>query len=365
MSARETRKTRRRAGWLVAAALLLGGVAWLTTSDDTVPARAPRAKVAFPRHFREGEHERMTQRRTLPVVATPELPEDAPEDAPPPPRRPRDPVLAALADPEKGAAMVGEVSALRNAPVGEMILSCLTGEQWEDLDRLEKDYGLDVIDGLDRVAFSEGSLVVSGQFADVKWEELLKSQSPETYGEEGFIYEDPNNPRENLGVWGDGLVVLGDRESVERAIDRLEGRADAGAAPIAEGETYGDLYGTIDSETMLRMMGEGDPDLAALIESAVSKVRFHADASSDVAMVFDLEGVDPTKTEELSRTLGGLLVAARMKAQQNGQKALADLLDFARIRPGDESGFSLDLALPEDFLLEHLASCKWRPDNRE
>ncbi|MDF1563951.1 MAG: hypothetical protein P1V51_12960 [Deltaproteobacteria bacterium] len=342
--------------WLGLLAILLGVAAWLMDVEEM--PRAHRAeKMDFPRGLDDAERQRMVRRQVLPE-RTPPAPAD--EQQPPPPPRPRDPLLAAFPGGEGGMAVVGELNALRHSPVGEMVLSCLGDKAWGEIEKFKDEIGIDPLEDLDRFGFSGETAYLTGDFASVDWDKLMKGDSPIHWGEKGEIYE---RGSEVLGVWDDQLVVLGrDRAEVQAAIDRLEGRAEAGAPTIAEHQTYGDVYGVVGAEAIARLLERDQDEISRRIREVAKQVSFHLDASKDVAMVLDLEGSDRESVDELARSLAGAISAGRIAAQEQGEEALADLLDFARVVPKGES-FTLELALPESYLAEHLGSCKWvRPD---
>jgi hypothetical protein len=74
-------------------------------------------------------------------------------------------------------------------------------------------------------------------------------------------------------------------------------------------------------------------------------------------MVAQIRGSDASKVTDLGKSLGGALSLARLKAQADGNKDLAQLLDFAKVQP-DGSEFKLELAVPLEAIKERLAFCR-------
>ena len=97
------------------------------------------------------------------------------------------------------------------------------------------------------------------------------------------------------------------------------------------------------------------------LAEVAENVELHVDASSDFAMTAQVKGPDEAKVTDLGKSLGGALSLARMKAQAEGEKELAQLLDFAGVKPdGDE--FRLELAVPLDVIKQQLAFCREQKD---
>lgn len=340
--------------WLVVAILLFAAAAWLMSRPEKGSHAHAEPRVTFPRSFRGEEWRRMTQRQTLE-----ESPSRAPgsgEPAAPP--GPRDPLLAALPREPGTTVVVVEANALANSSVGQLLLACVRHEEQTDLvESMKKEIGIDPMKDLDRIAVSTHAVLVSGQLKDVKWSGLLAHMASAPYGDKGTIYSPDNSEGQFFARWGDNLAVISKTEQDARAaIDRIEGRARSGA-PLAEEDTYGEIYGVIATDLLRDMVGRDSSELAQRIEDTVQQARLHVSAMNDVAIVADVRGADSRKVQDLAKSLGAALSLARLKAQTEGQTDLADLLDLARVEPRDGS-FVLELALPQEFLEKKLASCR-------
>jgi len=347
---------RRRWLWLLAAALLVIAAAWLVRMPESRP-ELPRPEVPMPHELRPEERQRMLSRLTR-------LPGDAGTRA----TEVRDPVLAALSAGGGGSGVVLEVNALRNSPIGELLLQCLAQRQGQGnaLEALQR-MGIDPLRDIDRVGITEHGLVVSGDFRRANWEGLLGTATGAAYGDRGQITA--VDPRSDGGTtliatrWGDSLLHLGDsEEDGHRVVDAVEGRGPAPRPLVSPEQSYGELYGVVSGPDLAKMLGGGSEGWSTALTDAASAVELHLDARRDVALVAEVKGEDAQKLEDLGRTLGGALAVARAKARAEGQDEAAELLGFARISPEHGNALSLEVALPLEVLARRLAFCRGEPD---
>lgn len=353
--------------WLLAAVVLFAlGAAFMLYGQDDTEAEAPEVKVELPRRLRPAERERLSGRRTLP-----EAPHAGQPEAP---ARPRDPVLAALPQGRGKTAVVLEANALRHSPVGELLLACLDRRGGRGLERLRQETGINPLEDLDRVVVTPDGLMVSGHFEQARWDALFREGRRDAYGDKGRIYEQParrvpladGGTRERrggvMGVWDNQLVVFGETDAeVKQALDRLEGRAPANDPAITEDQTYGEIYGVLSTEDMLRLVPADRKELAEQLAQAGARMELHVDAQSDVGLVARVTGNDPARLEDLGKTLGGALAAGRIAAQSKGEERLASLMELARVQPRGDS-FNLEMALPLSYLQEQLSNCGAEPE---
>ncbi|MBN1206223.1 MAG: hypothetical protein JXB05_15005 [Myxococcaceae bacterium] len=358
---------RRRGGiWLALAVVLLAVGAWLmfTGQGDEPPPQAP--KVDFPRRMRQEEWKRAERRRTQVLALAPDA---GPTEATP--RRPRDPVLAALPRGKGKSAVVIEANALRHSPIGELLVDCLMRDGGKRMDAFRQFSGVDPLQDLDRLVITDDGLILSGNFGNARFKELFKERVSSDYGPGARVYEpgsivvtlpDGGTGRgqgdETVATWNDQLLVVGDTPgAVKDVLDRVEGRGSDEPPVISEGSTYGEMYGVVSVEQLARMLGRDQPELADQLREVADSVELHLDARSDVAMVAEIRGSDEAKVTDLGKSLGAALSVARLKAQADGNKDLAQLLDFAQVQP-DGSEFKLELAVPIDAIRERLAFCR-------
>lgn len=342
--------------WLALAALLLAATALLLWLGEDAPAPSARREVVYPEYFDGTDYHRQEARATL---ALPPAPGPAPASATGRPPGPgteqglRDPFLVSLPVKEGGLVVVFEANALRNSRLGERFIACLEARRPGDLAELKRRSGFDPLQELDRVAFLEDAIVLSGHFQNVRWDEL--HAQPIAYGQAGRLYEDGG---EWLASWRDQLIVISSsEEGARRAIDQLEGRAPVPPSGIGEDLAYGEVYGVIPGASARRLLGADERGIGGKLAALASRVELHVDAMQDVAAVVRVQGDDLGGLEDLAKTIGGALAVARLKAQAEDDRELADLLENAEVRPG-AGAFSVQLAVPADRLERWFADCE-------
>lgn len=357
---------RRRLGWLIAAGVLFAIAAALmfSGSGDEPTAEAP--SVDFPRRMRQQERERADRRRTyvMPVVMDAGV-------AAQEPKRPRDPVIAALPRGKNKTAVVIEANALRNSPIGELLLDCLMRDGGNRMEEFKKASGVDPLQDLDRMVITDDGVILSGNFGKAKFKDMLGERTAYDYGTGARVYEPGvtnfarpdggvarGNGRMAIGTWNDQMLVFGKSpDSIKEVIDRVEGRGPDEPPVIGESSTYGEMYGVLAVNDLMKLFPPDQVELAQRLREVADNVELHVDTRSDFAMVAELKGSDAQKVADLGKSLGAALSVARLKAQAEGQKDVAQLLDFARVQP-DGSSFKMDLAVPLSVIQERLAWCR-------
>jgi hypothetical protein len=365
----------RRRKWLVLALVLFGVAAVLMFTGQGEELPAPRPEVNFPNKMRRDDWKRAEKRRTYlsPLDAGTAVAQ---------PLKPRDPVLDALPRGEGKTAVVIEANAIRHSPLGQLLLECMMRRGGKDLERFKKETGVDPLEDVDRLVVTDDGFMVSGHFGDSRVKDLLSERGATSYdyGDGSRIFEPPTTytlpdggtgTRQRapmaMGVWNDQMIVFGrSPDGVKEAIDRIEGRGpDVHRPPvISEGSTYGEMYGVVSVEQFTKMLPPEQRELAERLKEAAENVELHMDVRQDFAMVAEVSGADEDKVTDLSKSLGGALSMARMQAQAEGEKELAELLDFAKVRPGG-TGFKLELAVPLEVIQKQLAWCKEEPTAEE
>ncbi len=344
----------KRIHWLLVAIVLLGLASLLMSWGDKPRRALKKADIDFPRHERDAERKRNERRKTLPPIAKPDTEQRAVEFV-----TKRDPLLVALPGGKKHSTIVFEVSELKDSPIGKAWLDCLMKREGQrGIDKFQSQFGVNPLEDIERVGVSSSRLMILSMRADkLNLEEL--GLSKRTFGASGAIYEQESN-REAFGVWGDSLVLVGpDVKSVEEALARIESKEPATSA-ISEWSMYGDIYGSISPEELAEMLPESENDLAEKVRQAVERVDLHVDASEDVAIVADVEGPRRQDIEDLGKSFGAALALGRVQAQGEADERLAELLEYAAVRP-HENRFTLDVALPFDVLKE-MGPCRKWPD---
>jgi hypothetical protein len=318
--------------------------------------------VRLPRQQSEEEARHVDARRTVMMLPTVT---DAGFVGPPP--KPMDPVMKLMPTSVKHGAMVAEFNAIVNSDVGSLMLDCLFEGDERLLGEL-RDAGLDPATAIDRVAFIDDTVVVTGNFQSGAWKRLMPGNPTESdYGPHAKLYQWtlPDGGAEAMGTWNGTMMLTGESpESVKAAIDRLESQGPQEPGVLTDDQAYGEMYGVLGVDTLAQVIGQNDEGLAQTFRQAAKTVRIHADVSHDVGLVADIDGTDATKTEELRRSLGGALSLARMQAQAKGQGDQAQLFDAARVRAAGNGAFRLEAGLPYDFMKKVFGDCVQRKKNR-
>ncbi len=346
----------RHRAWLLAAVVLLGLAAWLMARGDDKATSAKKPRVEFPRHPRGPEVERSQRRRTLP----PSREVDPSQEQKPR----RDPLLTALPTDKATSVVVFEASAIKESPAGKLWLDCMLANlDMDSFEEIEDEFGIDVLEDIDRIAASSGALVVaSGEFPSARLDSLRGSRR--AYGARGALFEEEGRSPV-FGRWGDGLLFVGkDAQAIEAAIDRLEDKVAPAPPVIPEWASYGDAYGVLSADDVAELLEGSAPDIAERLRGAVSQVELHVDASEDVAIVAEVTGPVAADVDDLGKTLGTALSLGRLKAQADGEEQLAELLDLASVSPRN-GRFSLDLALPLPMIQNVLGRCRERRKDGE
>lgn len=347
---------RRRIPILASLTFLALGALLMTLAEGPRPAAA-RAEVEFPRWPRAEEVRRARERRTLPPIpAAPPPDEEVPQPAPP-----RDPFLVALPREADRPLVVLEANALRHSRLGELFVDCVLRRSGRDpFEELRHEAGIDPLKDLDRVAFGQDGVVLSGFFDRARLDRLSRDTRELRRGQHGRVFA-PEGGRAGedafaLGLWQDQILVLGPPLFVERTLDRLEGPEPEAPPVIPDDLTYGEAYGVVPG-TALRALFRGEQDhLGRRIAETASRIELHADAMRDLALVARVTGPDPAAVEDLGKALGVALAVARMQAIAGDRKELAELLEHARVeRSGD--GFALELALPIEVVERWFEGC--------
>jgi hypothetical protein len=300
----------------------------------------------------------------------------APIAAPAPVAAPvMDPVFTALATTQGGTAVVVEANALRNTPAGQLAVDCFLEAREQDgnenpFEKLRDEARVDVMRDLDRVAIMDEGVVLTGHFAQARWDRLMtKDEVARPYGAKATVYERPDRigpdgrryPRrssEAIASWGDDLLYVGDKgmERTKQVIDTLEGRVQTPAPVLTPDQAYGEIYGVISGKHVAELLPSELRTLGERLPELMHHVEVHVDAARDVRVSAELKGVAPENVDELAASLEAGLEMARAKAKKRNP-LMAKVLDGVRlVRSGNQ--LRVEAEAPLAMLETELAWCR-------
>jgi hypothetical protein len=185
-------------------------------------------------------------------------------------------LLALMPTQIKHTAMVFEVNALMNSPLGQPLLDCIYGPRASFL-AIMGDSGVDVHRNIDRVSVVDGHLTFEGSFRGADWSRIMGHEAVvEAYGQFGKIFRLPPGSRLATAlVWNERVIVWDGTESDQRlAVDKLEGRAPPSDGPPAvhSAMVYGEAYGVVTAAGMAEALqlrdGPAKDTLLGLLQRA-------------------------------------------------------------------------------------------------
>lgn len=345
----------KKGGYLLGAFGLLALAAFLMREPEA--PRLRRKALEFPRYPRSHEIERHEARKTL-TLPPPKPIESRSTDEPTAdtaqadtPRPLADPVLVALSSPDD-MAIVLEAGALKDSPIGRMLLACQSPETMAELERFEQRSGFRLFEQLDRIGMTSHDgkpvIVLSGDFSSFDPGFSAPDKPVTTVGNARWL----DGEGASVAVWKGQMLLIGDPSGVHSALDRLEGASPA-AASFPAGEAYGEMYGSLSGDALSRLLPE---KLRDHLWGAADRVHLHVDATDDLLLVADVTGGDESKLSDLARAIAGALSLGRVEAVREEDRLLADLLDESRVIPSQGS-FQLEVALPLASVERQLGEC--------
>ena len=315
--------------------------------------RIRRKALEFPRYPRSHEIERRETRKTLALPSPEPVEGDAlgqPRDVDTP-RPLADPVLVALSSPDD-MAFVLEAGALKDSPIGRMLLACQSPEALAELEHFEQRSGFRPLEQLERIGVtSHGGkpvVVLSGDFSSFD-PGFGAPDEPVIHVGDARVLE---REEASIAVWKAQMLIIGDPSGVRSALDRLDG-ASAAPASFPADEAYGEMYGSLSGESLSRLLPE---KLSDQLWSAADRVLLHVDATDDLLLVAEVNGRDDEKLADLGQAIAGALSLGRLQAVREDDALLADLLDESRVIPSRGS-FQLEVALPLASVERQLGEC--------
>ncbi|MBI1944739.1 MAG: hypothetical protein HYS27_03530 [Deltaproteobacteria bacterium] len=322
---------------LIAASLLSRGSADVVVASDGGVTKAPRKeRVIYPRDKKR-------------VRVTRQIDDTRPAEER---KRALDGLQrSVLADDGKGAVFI-EANAIRHSPLMEKILRCRQDEATGGLQQMKEELGIDPLEDLDRVGFNGEVFAASGFFQNMKVPEEVGPG--ESYGDKAKLWRMQGDDGGSVvfAQVDNGLLLSGaDEASVKRAVDRAEGRAPSSPTPPA-GLGEAELYGTLPGAFLQELAGGTKDPTAARIAELVVSSSVRMNVGTDAALSLDVATKDEASSEELEKTINGGLALVRARAEQQGERDVAVMLDQARVERAEGGGLMLDVAVPGEFLLK-------------
>ena len=320
--------------FLILAYLLSRTSAEVTSGDAGPAASSAKKPVVFPRDQYKGTG-------ALANVKPPTPEKRAKLDA----------MQRALIQPGGKGAVFVEANAIRHAPLMDKILRCRQGDSADGLGQMKEEFGIDPLEDVDRVGFDGDVFVASGFFTDMKVPAELGEGT--AYGDTGRIWtaKDDDGTSVAFGKLGDGMLVSGvDEAQVRAAMDRASSTSEA-PSELPAGFGQGEVYGTVGAAFLTSVLGASNDPVAQRVAELVTSSTVRMNVDEDAALSLDMQAVDDKSADELSKAIGGAFAGLRMQAQQTGDEDLAWLLEQARVEPGKDGRFNVDVAVPGEVLL--------------
>lgn len=347
---------KRRWPWLLGAVLLIACASFLMRVGEGEPQpRSTWNRIDIPRRATQEDKERMAQRQVL----DPMLPPKVDAGVAPPPARPRDPVLAALGGKFDKGAVVIEANAVRNSPIGQLLVDCIdSAGEGGRLERLKERTGVDPLTQLDRVAVTDDMVVFSGDFKALKTDSF--GATPTQFGDSAQLVQllrPDGGPGGTLGTWGGQLIAVGDDpEQVKQTLERIEGKRPMEPGALNDSQAYGEIYGVLSPEALAELLAEENPELAERVGQVAQRVELHVDASGDVGVAARVEATNAEDAKEVSKALGAAMAMVRLQARSEGKNDIADLLDMGKV-VSDGASFRLEAGIPQPWIESALKKC--------
>ena len=250
-----------------------------------------------------------------------------------------------------------DFAALNRSPLARRIMRCRGARAEAGLARLREDFGLDVDRDVDHIGVGSDAVALSGRLGALKLDVAGGTES--NYAGTKIVSLPGGQGDRHFARLDDGLVLFADSEAaLHAAIDRAQGRAPADDTSLGAADVQGllmpsDFASLIGPPNDAGSDGAGPPGMAT-IQALVAKAALRVNVDDHAAISFDLDTAGDEAARDLGKSLGSALTLARQFARNEGQVALEQLLDQARILAPNGGRLGLDLAVPGDWILERL-----------
>jgi hypothetical protein len=252
-------------------------------------------------------------------------------------------------------AAVLEVSALATSTIGVTLADCLgLHDEGGPLAPL-KQLGIDPLRDLDRLAVTKGGALFSGNFGA-----LPAMKLGERYGEHGRIFalREETFGMRYAGAWGDGvLFAFESKEQAQRAIDRLENRLPAGTPLVPEAEAYGDVYGSIDVQSLASELLPLGSDASLPSGQAV----FHLDLEQRLYQSVELP-IGREDRARIKQSIERFVAEKKRVLHTQASMPMTEHLDEALdgvVATDFEDSLRVEATFPTEHLTRWFSSCKF------
>ncbi|MCA9527995.1 MAG: hypothetical protein KC549_17025, partial [Myxococcales bacterium] len=248
--------------------------------------------------------------------------------------------------------VIVDVAGIRATAPGQAAYRCLLVQAKDEMDRLRSRSGFDPLAQVDEMAVIDGLPFARGRYEGVDWEKMRPGDgaTAEPHGEKGMLYLDGDR---GVAVW-DGQILIGDgnRDQLEAALDRIEGRipADPDIEPLAG--TSGQLKADDLFEVLPIAYDVAEPVRTYLEEHGGPLTFAVAVAADGVRVSVHFQG-----DEELQSTLGAALEAARGGGVvEELRERFGDLLKNMEIKK-ENDGLLVQVFAPMAALQQLMGPC--------
>jgi hypothetical protein len=329
---------RRRDFRLLAAAavLLVASALYLALSRRSAEQRREVALgrvPEFPAPNQVASHGRPVReaRRSPPPASPPALPAPA-----------YDPMLSFALGAGSGNVGLVHVNALVNTPLFDRLRECMP-QDFAGMDKAGREVGLDFTRDVDRIAFVQGGMAMSGFFEGKPVAQAMAGPDARRDDYRGAaVY---TRPGAQCIAQLSSLVLYGQGEDCRALVDR----ALAPTPPAAEEDIYGDLFLRTDLAPFRQ--GQASEPLRALVDG-LSGLTVRANVWDSVALTLSGTPQAGRNVRDLAQMARGAISLVKNQLDDDAveYRALADLASV-----GDNPDkLEINLALPAQDLFDKL-----------
>ncbi|MEY3011776.1 MAG: hypothetical protein RIT45_511 [Pseudomonadota bacterium] len=270
----------------------------------------------------------------------------------------REALRRAVSPPGSGHMLI-DVAALQRSDLARKMLRCRGDRMRAGLERLHAATGIDLQRDVETIGFGRDAIAVGGRLGNLRLPPELGDG--ERYGDGARLFELSGSARNHVAIVGDHTAVIAETaDALRAAVDRIEGRAAAEVAAAG----HADIEGVLLPDDLAPLFGrrpdagDGDRDeLSQLLDEAgtlMHQLAFRVNVDEQAAMSFDLGAASDAEAERLGKVSRSALTLLRQAARHEGARRMEQLLDQARVLPASGQKLGLDLAVPDQWILERM-----------